>query len=75
MGEIAMRGQQGFCIGAACGEHDMFPDTDGVAGKPEGLCFRHDETPGRINSFGKNFLPIVIERGRKIEKFTAAQGA
>ena len=72
MGKVAVRGQEGFCIGTACGQHDMFPDTDGIAGKPEGLDFRHDKTPRGIDSFGKGFLPVVIEGWWEIEEFTAA---
>ena len=58
----------------AFGQHDVFPDTDGIAGKPESLRFRHHKTFGRSNPFGKNFLPVVIEGGRKVQEFTAAQG-
>src|SRR5262245_20247760 len=53
----------------------MFPDTARIAGKPESLSFRHRETFGGIDSFGKSLLPIVIEGGRKIQEFPAAQGA
>ena len=74
MREIAARGQQGFCFRTACGQHDMFPDTNGIAGKPESLSFRRHETSGRSDPFGKSLLPIVIESGREIQEFTAAQG-
>src|SRR5262245_27758910 len=53
----------------------MFPDTDRIAGKSESLSFRHHETFGGIDSFGKSLLPIVIEGGREIQEFPAAQGA
>ena len=75
MREITARGQQGFCFRTACGQHDMFPDTDGIAGKPERLSFRHHEASGRSDPFGKSLLPIVIEGGREIQEFSAAQGA
>jgi hypothetical protein len=75
MRKIAARGQQGFCLWTACGQHDVFPDTDGIAGKSESLSFRHHETSGKSDPFGKNLLPVVIEGGREIEELTPAQGA
>jgi hypothetical protein len=74
MRKIAARGQQGFCFLTACGQHHVFPDTNGIAGKPESLSFRYHEASGRSDSFGKGLLPIEIEGGRKIQEFTAAQG-
>ena len=74
MGEIAARGQLGFCFRASAWQHDVFPDTDGIAGKPERLRFRYDKTSGRRNPFGKSLLPIPIEGRGKIQEFTAAQG-
>ena len=53
----------------------MFPDTDGIAGKPKSLSLRHRKTSGRGDPFGKRFLPIVIKGGRKIQQFATAQGA
>src|SRR5262247_1054230 len=52
----------------------MFPNTDGIAGKPESFSFRHHETSGRIHPFGKDLLPVAIEGGREIQQFTSAQG-
>ena len=52
----------------------MFPDTDGITGKPERFSFRRHETFGRSDPFDKYLLPIVIEGGREIQEFTAAQG-
>ena len=74
MGDIAARGQERLCFRTASGEHNVFPDTDGIASKPESLSFRHHKTSGRSNPFGKNFLPVVIEGGRKVQEFTPAQG-
>jgi hypothetical protein len=53
----------------------VFPDTDGIAGKPKSLSFRHEKTSGRSDPFGKSFLPIVIEGGREIQQFATAQRA
>ena len=44
----------------------MLPHTDSVAGKPQSFSFRHHETFGRSNPFGKNLLPVAIEGGREI---------
>jgi len=75
MGKIALRGQQGFCFRAAFGQHDVFPNTDGIASKSESFRFPHNKASRRSDPFSKNFLPIVIEGGRKIQKLTTAQGA
>jgi len=75
MGKIAVRGQQGFCFRTACRQHNVFPDRDSIAGKPESLSFRHHETFRRSDPFGKNLLPITIECERKMQEFAAAQGA
>jgi hypothetical protein len=53
----------------------VFPNTDGIAGKPESFRFRHNKASGGIDSLGKRFLPIAIEGGREIQEFTTAQGA
>ena len=75
MKKIAARGQQRFCFRTADGQHDVFPDTDGIAGKPKSISFRHHETSRRSDPFSKSLLAIVIERLREIQEFTAAQGA
>jgi len=74
MGKIAVQGQQGFRFRTTCGQHNVFPNTDGIAGKPESFRFRHNKTSGRLDPFGKNRLPVVIEGVRKVQEFTAAQG-
>jgi hypothetical protein len=72
MENIAARGQQRFCFRTADRQHDMFPDADGIAGKPERLSLWHHETSGRSDPFGKGLLSIVIEGRGEIEEFTAA---
>jgi hypothetical protein len=66
MKEIATSGQQGFCFRTTSRQDDMFTDTDSIAGKPKRLGFRHYETSGRSNTFGKSLLPIVVEGGWKV---------
>ena len=74
MRQIAARLQQGLGFRTAGRQHDVFPDTDGIAGKPESFLLPAPQGDvWKDDPFGNGLLTIAIERRGKYEQFTAAQ--
>ena len=45
------------------GQHDLFPDTDSVAGEPHGLGFWNGQPALRRDPLGNRRLSIAVECG------------
>ena len=68
MEAVATRSKELLSMRTTSRQRNMFPDTDGIAGKLQRLIFWNCQPPLRRNPLGNRRSPIPIERSGIIQQ-------